>query len=395
MNYQVKALRDTDGVMILSLEAQDEADARRQAENLGYRVLALRPRQAWPGRLADRGGFSLALFSQELLALLSAGLTLMESVETLAEKEHRPAVKQVLDRIIGQLYQGRTLSSALEQFPAHFPILYVATVRACEMTGGLAEALSRYVAYQARMDQLRKKLVSASIYPVVLLVAGGLVTLFLLVYVIPKFSRIYEDVGGDLPFLSRLLMEWGRLLENHGMEVLAGFLLAAAGAGYLFTRPATWQWISRKLWGIPAVRERLRVYQLARFYRTVGMLLRGGTPIVTALNMATGMLPEWIQARLRQATNDIREGRTISQAMETHDLTTPVALRMLRVGERSGRMDEMMERIAGFYDEEMGRWVDWLTKLIEPLLMAVIGLVIGAIVVLMYFPIFELAGSLQ
>jgi general secretion pathway protein F len=163
----------------------------------------------------------------------------------------------------------------------------------------------------------------------------------------------------------------------------------------MVTRPGFRQWVTRTLWRIPAVGERIRVYQLARFYRTLGMLLRGGIPIVTALEMVSGLLEPALRLRLAQASDCIREGQPISHAMETYGLTTPVALRLLRVGEHTGGMGEMTERIANFYDEEMARWVDWFTRLFEPLLMAVIGLVIGFIVILMYFPIFELAGSIQ
>jgi general secretion pathway protein F len=139
----------------------------------------------------------------------------------------------------------------------------------------------------------------------------------------------------------------------------------------------------------------MRLYQLARFYRTLGMLLRGGTPIVTALDMSAGLLSPALRGNLAEAAQAIREGRAMSDSMAEHNLTTAVAVRMLRVGERSGRMDEMMERIASFYDDEISRWVDWFTRLFEPLLMAFIGIVIGTIVVLMYLPVFELAGSIQ
>ena len=163
----------------------------------------------------------------------------------------------------------------------------------------------------------------------------------------------------------------------------------------LATLPGVRRWIGTRLWSIPAVGERMRLYQLARFYRTLGMLLRGGTPIVTALDMSAGLLPRALRASLALAAQSIREGRTISDAMAANNLTTPVALRMLRVGESSGRMDEMMERIAAFYDDEISRWVDWFTRLFEPLLMAVIGVVIGGIVVLMYLPIFKLMEQVQ
>ncbi len=146
---------------------------------------------------------------------------------------------------------------------------------------------------------------------------------------------------------------------------------------------------------IPPIGERVRVYQLTRFYRTIGMLLTGGTPVTQALIMVSGLLDQELRQRLDVALKRIREGQPISTSLDGQALTTPVALRMLRVGERTGQMGEMMERIAGFHEEELARWVERFTRTFEPLLMAVIGVVIGGIVVLMYFPIFELAGSMQ
>jgi general secretion pathway protein F len=396
MNYQVKALRQGEAIALLAYEAPDATAAAAQAEAQGYSVLAVTPRAAWRGWRAHlQQRFQLVLFSQELLALLEAGLSLVESIETLAEKEHRAEHREMLRRIIARLYEGQPLSFALQQYPAVFPPLYVAAVRASEKTGAIAEALTRYVAYQARVDVVRKRIVSASIYPLLLVVAGGSVTLFLLLYVVPKFSRIYEDVGGEMPLFSQLLMSWGRLLEAHKPEVLLIVAAVIAGLVYGVTRPGFGRWAMRVLWRLPAIGERLLVYQLARFYRTLGMLLRGGIPVVTALDMVAGLLQPALQARLGLAAQAIREGQSISVAMERHGLTSPVAQRMLRVGERTGEMGEMMDRIAAFHDEEMSRWVDWFTRLFEPLLMAFIGLVIGLIVVLMYFPIFELAGSLR
>ena len=146
---------------------------------------------------------------------------------------------------------------------------------------------------------------------------------------------------------------------------------------------------------IPAIGERVRLYQLSRLYRTLGMLLRGGIPVVTAIDMAKGLLGAVMQSRLSVAARDIREGVSLSQAMDKHQLNTPVSSRLLRVGERTGEMGEMMERTAEFMDEELARWIDWFTKLFEPLLMAFIGIVIGLIVVMMYMPIFELASSIE
>lgn len=394
MRFNVKAMRAGEGITALSLDAANEFDATQQAQAQGYTVVAVRSRSgaASPTR---SGRFPLMLFSQELLALLEAGLPLVEAVETLAEKEHRPEVKRAIGQVITQLYEGKTLSVALEQFPQAFPALYIATVRAAERTGNLSEALGRYIAYQAQLDIVKKKLISASIYPLLLISVGGLVTLFLLGFVVPKFSRIFEDVGGDIPFLSRVLIRWGVFMEAHALVIGIGLVAAVALFIYLARLPAARRWLGLKLWNIPAIGERMRVYQLARFYRTVGMLLNGGIPVLAALDRVSGLLHPTLRALLQSATKDIGEGKPISQAMEAHHLTTSVSLRMLRVGEHTGRMGEMMERIAAFYDEEMARWVEWFTRLFEPLLMALIGVVIGGIVVLMYMPIFELAGSIQ
>jgi general secretion pathway protein F len=395
MFYEIRALRDTGVITALSVEALDESDATGKAAQLGYVVLSVRLQKrwagVWPGRRRVR--FPLVLFSQELLALLGAGLTLVEAIETLAEKEHHPEIKKVLEGVIARLREGHPLSFALQQYPAHFPELYVASVRASERTGGLSESLTRFVTYQTQVDVVRRKLISASIYPALLVVVGLLVSMFLLVYVVPKFSRVYEDVGANLPFLSQMLLAWGRTVEAHGMTILFGATLVIGGAVYGLTRPVVRRRLVEKLWQMPSLREHLHVYQLARFYRTLGMLQRGGIPILRALDMAAGLLSPGHRNSWRKHRR--REGQSMSQAMDRHGLTTPVAVRMLRVGERSGRMGEMMERIASFYDEEISRWVEWFTRLIEPLLMAVIGIIIGGIVVLMYFPIFELAGSIQ
>jgi general secretion pathway protein F len=273
--------------------------------------------------------------------------------------------------------------------------LYIATIRASEKTGGLSEALGRFVSYQLQLDFVKKKIVSASIYPLVLLGVGGLVMLFLMGYVVPKFSAVYEGTRTTLPWMSQLLLNFGTILQNHGLLILLALAGGLGGVIYALSRPSVREALLLKLWHIPAVGERMHVYQLARFYRTLAMLLKGGIPVVTALDMVSGLLQPALRGQLKLASTSIREGRTISQAMEAYELTTPVALRMLRVGERTGNMGEMMERIAAFYDEEMARWVEWFTKMFEPLLMALIGAVIGLIVILMYMPIFDLAGSIQ
>src|SRR6267142_2844666 len=392
MRFRITTLDGGQGVAIHEMDALDEADAHRQALARGLRVLAI---QAARLKGSRRARLSLVSFSNELVALLEAGLSLVEGIDALTEKERDESVRHLLEGLRRRLYEGQSLSVALGEFPSSFPTLYVATVRASERTGAISEALRRFVAYQQQIDLLKKRLINASIYPAVLLGVGSLVVLFLVAYVVPRFSGIYEDIGGELPLASKILMHWGRLLDAHGLAVLAGFLGCATLAVYGVLRPGFRAAVGR-LWArIPMIGHQVELYQLARMYRTVGMLLRGGLPVVTAFEMTGGLLAVAARPRLAVATRVVREGRSLTDALAGQGLTTPVADRMLRVGERSGNMGDMMERIAAFYDEELSRFVDVATRLIEPAMMTVIGLVIGVIVVLMYFPIFELAGSIR
>ena len=392
MRFNVTLLDSRQAVAVHQIDAVDEADARRQAASRNCRVLAVERGSFGRG---GRTRLPLVPFSNELVALLEAGLSLVEAIDALTEKERDERVRGVLEGIRRRLYEGQSLSVALGEMPAVFPALYVATVRASERSGAIAEALRRFVQYQEQIDLLKKRIINASIYPAVLLAAGAIVVLFLVAYVVPRFSGIYQDIGGELPFASKMLMQWGQLLDAHGMAVLVGFLATVGSASYGFSRPGFRRFLGNSITRIPTIGRQVELYQLARLYRTVGMLLRGGIPVVTALDMTRGLLASASQPRLAAASRAIREGQSLSDALARNGLTTQVAERMLRVGERSGNMGEMMERIAAFYDEELSRWVDIATRLIEPAMMTVIGLVIGLVVVLMYFPIFELAGSIR
>lgn len=383
------------GVNTIVLDARDALEAEGLAERQGYAVLSVRAGATWnPLARSAKSTFPLMLFSQELLALLESGISVVEAIETLGEKEGRLPVRTALHGILVRLREGQPLSGALEEMPQAFPPLYVASIRASEKTSDLPEALRRFIAYQGQIESLRGKLISAAVYPALLIGIGGLVILFLMGYVVPRFSRIYEDVHGDLPWLSKVMMQWGQLVSHYGLP--AGILALALGYGALrlLQRPATRERIGAWVWRLPTIGERLRVFHLSRCYRTIGMLLRGGMPMANALGMVEELLTPSLRLRLRQATERIREGIPASRAMEENGLATPVALRLLRVGEQTGNMGEMMERIAAFHDEETARWIDMATRLFGPILMMGIGVMIGGIVVLLYLPIFQIAESI-
>lgn len=395
MNYHIKALDRRAEVVELTLEADNPPEARRMAEDQGLRVLSLRlKRQLWRRR-QGRDAFPLVLFSQELSTLLNAGLALIDALESLAEKESAEQAGQMLNKLVRLLYEGKSFSQALSRFPGVFPAVYVALVQSSEETGSVSDALSRYVAYRRRLDELRQKIISAAVYPLLLLCVGGGVLLFLLGYVVPRFSLVFEGLDSSLPWLSRVLMNAGLFLHEHQIQLFSALLAAIVGLVILIRQPGFRRFVGRQLQRVPSIHQRLFLYELARFYRSLGILLQGGIPILTALDMARGLLGGEAQQRLAGATTLIREGHALSSALQSQQLSTPVSVRMLRAGEQAGNLGQMMERTADFYDEEISRWIDWFVRLFEPLLMTFIGLLIGVIVILMYIPIFELASSIQ
>ena len=396
MRYSLKAL-GKNGVVQLHVEAQDSEQARRQAEDQGLRVVSLRSAGLAWGDLRWRRSqaFDLVLFSQELSTLLNAGLPLIDALESLAEKSSGVQARKVLDSLVRLLYEGKSLSQALGQQPQVFPTLYVALVQSSERTGALGDALGRYITYRQRLDLVRQKLISASVYPLLLLLVGGGVVLFLLGYVVPRFSLVFEGMGTELPWLSRVLMQAGLFLHAQQLPIALGFVGGTTTLALLRRHPALRRWGTRLLERVPALHQRLVMYELARFYRSLGILLQGGIPIITAMGMARGLLGSSAALRLEQACTRVGEGLPLSEALEAGKLVTPVSLRLLRAGEQSGNLGQMLERSADFYDEEIGRWVEWFVKLFEPLLMTFIGLLIGLIVILMYMPIFELASSIH
>jgi general secretion pathway protein F len=395
MQFAVRTLAPDMSIASVVVDASDELDARRQVEARGLYVSAVEPVRtaAFQGR---RGGkLSLVLFSQELLALLTAGLGIVEGLEALLEKEASPATRAVLERLLGGLREGKRFSSVLAEQPALFPPLYVGIVRAAEGTSDLPRALERYIEYQQRIDAVRAKIVSASIYPVILLVVGGGVSVFLMSYVVPRFAEVYQGAGRNLPWMSRLMLEWGQFAGRHAGGLLLSFGAAIVLAGLGIRRVLRHGGAARLLAKLPGIGERARIYELSRLYLTLGMLNEGGITLVNAIQTVQGMVSPAIAAGLRSARAAIESGRPMSDAFEASGLTTPISLRMLRVGERTGDMGPMLTRSAAFYDGEIGRWIDRFTRTFEPLLMAAIGLVVGAIVVLLYMPIFDLAGDMS
>jgi general secretion pathway protein F len=394
MQFAVRTLAPDLSITTMVIDANDAGDARRQVEARGLFVSAVEPARA-AGLQRGGGKLSLVLFSQELLALLNAGLGIVESLEALLEKEAAPGTRAVLERLLGGLREGKRFSSVLAEQPGLFPPLYIGIVRAAEGTSDLPRALARFIDYQQRIDVVRAKLVSAAIYPSILLLVGGGVSLFLISYVVPRFAEVYQGAGRNLPWMSQVMLSWGEFASAHSAALGIGIAAALGSAFFGIRHLLRSGGIARLLARVPAIGERVRIYELSRLYLTLGMLSEGGITIINAIETVQAMVSPGVRSNLAAARAAIEAGQPLSDAFEANALTTPISLRMLRVGERTGDMGPMLTQSAAFYDGEISRWIDRFTKTFEPLLMAGIGLIVGAIVVLLYMPIFDLAGDMS
>ena len=377
----------------LRLQAVDVTQARQQLQAGGAHVISLKARRplTLPSR---RAKFALGLFIQELVVLLDAGLVLVEAVETLRDKAPPGINRQVMSELLASMYEGNSLSRAMQLKPQTFPSLLIATVASSEHSGQLSVALRRYHHFEAHLEAVKKRVSGALMYPMVVLSVGALILVFLLFFVIPRFAAVFDAVA-DLPATARLMVWWGDLVQTQGNLLLTGLVLAVGGLVLLLRSAAFKQRAARLLWKIPSLGAQRTLFVLARFYRTAGMLLMGGMPVVTAVALSGALLPAERQADLRHAMTDIQAGQPLSTSLARHQLTTAVAERLLRVGEQSGELAAMCERIAQFHDEALERAIELFSKVFEPLLMLVVGGLIGLIVFMLYMPIFELAGSIQ
>lgn len=339
---------------------------------------------------------NLTLFSREVRALLKAGIPLVEAIETLAERaQEKHGQQSILDDLVLRMHQGQSFSLALAGNPEHFPELFVASVAASEQTGEIIEALDRFIKYQEQADFIRQKVISAAVYPAILMIAGVGVGIFLLCFLVPRFSYAYDGMLEELPFASRMLIELGLFVSSNLVVVLLATLLSVAALVAAALHPEVQGKLIEGVKKTRIIGPQVRLMQLTRFYRSLGLLLQGGIPAIKALKMLEGILTVSLRNSLNSVVSDIAQGKSLTKSLQLHGMTTPVAVRLLNAGEKNGQIAEMLEQVAAFHDKETEYWIDRIAKVIEPILMLLIGGAIGGIVVLLYLPIFELASSLQ
>ena len=398
--FEVVGVLPQGGVRVARVMAADSQRAAEQLQLEGLRVLSCQPaaRSAtdWlSGALPRRARLDVGLFTEELAALLEAGLGMVDAIRTLSIKEQDARARAALERVAVDLTEGQPLSRTFSNQNGTFPALLIAAVAASEQTGDLVVSLRRYSAHLENLEALRGKVIGAAVYPTLLLVVGSAVVLFLLGVVVPRFALLLEGAHSDLPTASRLLLGLGKAIARHPWVYVAALSGAIGLAGYGLVRAMRSGWQIRGLQRLWIIGPLVRTFRHAQFYRTSAMLVQGGIPVLRAFGMCRSLLTPEDQAGLDAANVAIAEGGRIGLALHEREIADEVALRMLEVAQRTGRLSEVLARIAQFKEGQLARAVAVASRLIEPALMIFIGLVIGAIVVLMYLPIFDLASSLQ
>ncbi len=393
--FEVVAVSPQGALLTERLRASDAANASEQIQLRGMRVLSCRELRSTGWQGLRRRRLDVGLFTDELAALLDAGLGMVDTLRTLSQKERDAGGRQALEAVTREVIEGLPLSAALANRGDVFPTLLVASVSASEQTGDLVSALRRFSGHLESMRMLRGKLVGAAIYPALLLAVGSLVVMFLLGVVVPRFAVLLEGASKKLPLASQVLLGWGKSVAAHPAIFLAGFISVVLLIVFALLRAA------RSGWQIPGLQRAwligplVRLFRHAQRYRTSAMLVQGGIPVLRAFEMSRRLLAEEDQLALDGARRQIAEGRPIGPALAHAQIADTVALRMLEVAQRTGRLADVLARIATFQEQALSRAIDLAARLVEPALMIFIGLVIGAIVVLMYMPIFDLATSLQ
>jgi len=318
----------------------------------------------------------------------------LQALDTILEQNTKGRLPEVLLAVKEDIKGGMSLSDSLDKHPRAFSPLYVASIRAGERTGDLPKSVRRFIAFLKRTAALKKKFLSALFYPSILVTVALTVVMLLLVYVVPTFSRIYTDAGSALPVPTQILISCSTFLKKYFIFIVITLIAVVAGfRQWSYTPAGRYKSDTFKL-RIPFLGEAFSLYSQAGFIRTFGTVLGSGIPVVQALRMSVGTLNnKLLEKKLLDAVTRVEEGTRISVALEGTGIFSPLTLRMLGVGETTGALEEMLMEISEYLEDQIEARLHILTTSIEPVIMIFMGLIIGAIVITMYLPIFKLAGA--
>ncbi len=390
----------TDGRIVDKIyDSTTKERLRESLEEQGFHVFQIRLQflsffQGNQHKSARMTGRRFLSFNQELLVLLRSGLPVLQIFDTQIEQMEAGAFRDILSDIREEIRGGGSLSDAFAKFPRFFPPLYIASLKAGEKTGDLPETLSRFLEYQKRVEIIRAKVRSASFYPLLLTTAAVSVVIFLMLFVVPRFTQIYADANVELPLMTKMLIGLSGIVGNYWYLILIALILVAPVTKSLLRSSRRRLLIDRLSLRIPFIGGLKIDYALSGFNRTLGTTLASGTPLVPAMQMSRGTLNNLsLEHAMVQAIRRVEEGVSLSDSLARTGFFPPLALRMVSVGETSGSLTEMLGDIADYYEAEVEQRLTKLTTMIEPILMMVMGLMIAFIIVAMYVPIFQLAGT--
>src|SRR6266581_4201750 len=385
----------TDGIVMERTFTADSEEALR-SDLLGkeYLVFDVRRKGGWLDALPGFGSGRVVrmkeflLFNQELAALIRAGLPIIASLEILIERRKNQAFKKALMDVRDKVRGGASMSEAFLAQGEMFPGIYAATLASGERSGEIANVLLRYIAYQKTMMGLRRKVTSALIYPAILFVLMMALVVILITFVVPQFTDFYKDFGADLPLLTRVLIGVSAFVTRNGLFLIAGIAVALVAVRAWLKTPAGLLSRDRLMVRLPIVGAVFHRFAVSRFMRTLGTLIAGGIPAVTALGMsarAVGNLE--FETRLLDVERKVRKGSSLWEALEATGLCNDIAIEMTRVGESTGSLADMLSNISDFYDEEIETRIATIMVFIEPTMLVVMGSFVVLIMLAIYLPL--------
>jgi type IV pilus assembly protein PilC len=399
MEYVCKVGTPTGEVLEQTFTAPDEAFLRAELEQKGYYLFSMRRALGLQGLRMRRQKVPtdlLMLFGQELAALLKAGLPLLQSLDVMMERQENQTFRRSLVTVREKVKSGTALSEAFRAEGALYPPILAASILAGERSGNLETMLRRFAQYMRLNLALKKKAVAASVYPAVLVCLMLGLVFILVVQVIPQFQDFYADFDVELPLLTRALMGFSTAVRAHLVWVALGLAAVVAGVTSLLRREGAGVKVDRLLLRLPYLGHLMRMYATSQLARTLSSLLAGGLPLMNAMDVAANSIGNRAMAdAIGRATPLIREGKSLTTALESTGMLENLALEMIKVGEQTGALADMLTAIADFYDEEMEGRLATVLALVEPILLVVMAVVVAGMLLAFYLPLFEAISAIQ
>jgi len=376
------------GKALAANEAALRADLRRQG------VAATRVKTQ--SNLFKSGGKpnaeDIAIFARQLATMMAAGIPMVQSFEIVGNGHEKPAMQKLILDIKASIEGGSTLHESLAKFPLYFDELFVNLVEAGEQAGALETLLDKIATYKEKTEALKKKIKKALFYPAAVMIVAVVVTIILLIFVIPQFEELFKGFGADLPAFTQMVVNLSRFVQHQGWWM--GLVVIAIGfaCAYYYKRSKNLQrGLDRVMLKFPIIGPILQKSAIARFSRTLSTMFAAGVPLVEAMGSVAGATGNIVyqEATLRMK-DEVATGQRLQKAMDNVGLFPNMVVQMIAVGEESGSLDTMSGKVAEFYEQEVDNAVDSMSSLLEPLIMAILGILVGGMVIAMYLPIFKL-----